>query len=154
MLTKLLCRDAIRSMLAAALLIAASISAAAQLSLAPPKSAAHPNSGKQMATLSAVIHKCLDRQATAVAGKPVDLETAAVAILARCGPELELMRNFLYTGIPNFTPGPDFWERDIEPAWKKEATKAVALARTRDPAPPASKPKPAAPPPTSNKNQI
>jgi hypothetical protein len=112
------------------------------------------NFGIQMQALGKRIHVCLDRQALAVAPKTVDLETASVAIMARCASDLDRMRQFLTTGIPNFTPGPDFWERDIEPAWKKEATKAVALARTRDPTPPASRPNPAASPPTSNKNQI
>jgi hypothetical protein len=113
---------------------------------------AEQDSGLQMGVFSKKVHVCLDREALAVAPKPVDLETAVVAIMARCSKQLLEMRNFLYTGIPNFTPSTDFWERDIEPSWTKEARKAVALARTRDMPPP--KPKSGPVPPRNDKNQI
>ena len=110
------------------------------------------NSGNQMLVLSKKIHICLDREALTVAPKQVDLETATVAIMARCSKQLQEIRNFIYTGIPNFTPNVDFWEKDIEPTWLKEARKKIALARTRDA--PVAKPKPALPAPQNNKNQI
>lgn len=131
---------------------------AAQVDLRPPiakKQAdgpASPNSGLQMGALSGKVHICLDREAIAVAPKLVDLETAAVAIMARCSKPLQDMRTFLYMGIPNFTPNPDFWEKDIEPVWAKEARNAVALARTRDA--PTPRPKPVPTSPRNDKNQI
>jgi hypothetical protein len=137
--------------LCAALAGCAAIATSSALAQAPPE---QKNFGIQMQALGKRVHLCLDRQALAVAPKPVDLETASVAIMARCASDLDRMRQFLTTGIPNFTPGPDFWGRDIEPAWKKEATKAVALARTRDPTPPGSRSPSAISPPTSDKNQI
>lgn len=110
---------------------------------------AEENAGLQMMAFSKKVHVCLDREANAVAPKPVDLETATVAIMARCSKPLEEMRNFIQTGIPNFTPNFSYWEKEIEPSWTKEARKKVALARTRDaPSPP---PKP---PAANNKNQM
>lgn len=124
------------------------MAAAALLLMVAP--AAAENSGLKMGRMITKIHACVDRQALAMAPKPVDLETASVAVLARCEPEMTALRGFLYTGIPNFTPNPDFWEKDIEPSWIKEARKAVSLARTRDI--PAPRPKPPVRP--NNQNQI
>jgi hypothetical protein len=64
--------------------------------------------------------------------------------MARCGPELQQMRKFLYTGIAGFSPDPDYWSKEIEPIYLKEARKAVAVARTRDT--PIAPPKPKTPP--------
>jgi hypothetical protein len=36
-----------------------------------------------------------------------------------------------YTGIPNFVPDPDNWEKEIEPFILKQAKEVVALERTR-----------------------
>lgn len=111
------------------------------------------NSGLQMQTFSNKVHICINIEAVAVAPKPVDLETATVAVMARCAKPLLAMRNFLYTGIPNFTPNQDFWEKDIEPVWIKEARNAVAVVRTRD-APAAPQQKTAPAPRPNGKDQI
>jgi hypothetical protein len=85
-------------------------SLSAQVDLTPPiakKPMAAPI-GNEMALRSGRLRVCLDRQALAIASKPVDLETASVAVMARCGAELSQMRQFITTGIPNFSPGPDY----------------------------------------------
>jgi hypothetical protein len=64
--------------------------------------------------------------------------------MARCGPELQQIRKFLSTGIAGFSPHPDYWAKEIEPVYLKEARKAVAVARTRDT--PIAPPKPNTPP--------
>lgn len=131
--------------------------ASAQMQILPEKRGAAPEKRPDpefsLVPLSKKLRICLDRQALIVAPKPVDLETASVAVMARCNAELIQLRRFITTGLPNFSPGPDYWEKEIEPVYMKEARKAVALARTRDlPAPPAlPKPKPMAP---NNKDQI
>jgi hypothetical protein len=131
------------------------IAAATSVLIAEPAFAQAPpaakKTGPQMEMLTKKIHACLDRQALAVAPKPVDLETASVAIMARCAGDLDRMRQFLTTGIPNFTPGADFWLKEIEPVWLKEARKKVALARTRDLLAPVQRPTPA---PQDDKNKI
>lgn len=127
----------------------------AQVDLTPPIAKKPPASpiGNEMALRSARLRACLDRQALAVAAKPVDLETASVAVMARCGAELRQMRIFMMTGIPSFSPSPDFWEKEIEPVYMKEARKAVALARTRD-APPSALPPPPKVPDKEERNKI
>jgi hypothetical protein len=140
--------------LVAVLLIGWSTTALAQLNITPtPQKGASEkkNIGNQMGALSNRLRVCLDSQAQAVAPKPVDLETASVAVMARCGPELEQMRKFLYTGIAGFSPDPDYWSREIEPVYLKEARKAVALARTRET--PIVPPKPKTPP-RDDRNKI
>lgn len=117
-----------------------------------PARAQEKNSGLQMIALSKKVHICMDRETLIIAPKPVDLETATVALMERCSKQLIDMRNFILTGIPNFTASPDFWEKEIEPTWAKEARKKIALARTRDV--PAPRPKPAPPARSDNKNQI
>jgi len=129
-------------------------SALAQLDITPPVQknlSEKKNIGNEMGMLSKKLRVCLDSQAQAVAPKPVDLETASVAVMARCGPELQLMRKFLYTGITGFSPSPDYWSKEIEPIYLKEARKAVAVARTRDTpiAPPKLKT-----PPRDDRNKI
>lgn len=131
----------------AVLLVGWSTTALAQLDTTPSHQKAaseKKNSGNQMSALSNRLRICLDSQAQAVAPKPVDLETASVAVMARCGPELQQMRKFLYTGIAGFSPDPDYWSKEIEPIYLKEARKAVAVARTRDA--PIAPPKPKTPP--------
>jgi hypothetical protein len=121
--------------------------ALAQLNITPPDQKGRSekkNIGNEMGVLSKRLRVCLDSQAQAVAPKPVDLETASVAVMARCGPELQQMRKFLYTGIAGFSPDPDYWSKEIEPVYLKEARKAVAVARTRDT--PSAPPKPKTPP--------
>jgi hypothetical protein len=107
--------------------------------------------GNEMGVLSKRLRVCLDSQALAVAPKPVDLETASVAVMARCEPELQQMRKFLYTGIAGFSPDPDYWSKEIEPVYLKEAGKAVAVARTRDTPLAPAKPKT---PPKDDRNKI
>jgi hypothetical protein len=122
-------------------------SALAQLDITPPDQKGRSekkNTGTEMGALSNKLRACLDSQAQAVAPKPVDLETASVAVMARCGPELQQMRKFLYTGIAGFSPSPDYWSKEIEPVYLNEARKAVAVARTRDT--PIAPPKPTTPP--------
>jgi hypothetical protein len=133
--------------LGAALADCAIHSASAQLDITPPDQKGRPekkNIGNEMGVLSKRLRVCLDNQAQAVAPKPVDLETASVAVMARCGPELQQMRKFLYTGIAGFSPDPDYWSKEIEPIYLQEARKAVAVARTRDA--PIAPPKPKTPP--------
>lgn len=129
------------------LLVGWSTTASAQLNITPSPQKGVPakkNLGNEMGALSNKLRVCLDSQAQAVAPKPVDLETASVAVMARCEPELHEMRKFLYTGIAGFSPHPDYWSKEIEPIYLKEARKAVAVARTRDTpiAPPKRKPPP------------
>jgi len=109
------------------------------------------NISNEMGALSKRLRVCLDSQAQAIAPKPVDLETASVAVMARCGSELQQMREFLYTGIAGFSPDPDYWSKEIEPIYLKEARKAVAVARTRDT--PTAPPKPKTPP-RDDRNKI
>jgi len=122
--------------------------------ITPPDQKGRPekkNIGNEMGVLSKRLRVCLDNQAQAVVPKPVDLETASVAVMARCGPELQQMRKFLYTGIAGFSPDPDYWSKEIEPIYLKEARKAVAVARTRDT--PSAPPKPKTPP-RDDRNKI
>jgi hypothetical protein len=87
--------------------------------------------GEDMASLGRKVRVCFDREAKTVAPKPVDLDTAGIAVMARCDAALKAMRQYIYTGLPNFVPRPDFWAKEIEPDMLKEAKKAVALERTR-----------------------
>lgn len=135
-----------KTALGLAILLGVSSSALGQPAPAKPQ-----NPSFQLGPLSKKLRACLDRQALAVAPKRVDLDTATVAVMARCAAELEQLRRFITTGIPNFSPGPDYWEKDIEPVYMKEARKAVALARTRDTPPAASQPAPA---PKDDRNKI
>jgi hypothetical protein len=131
-----------------------STAAPAQLNIAPSPQNGAPekkNSGNDMVALSNKLRICLDSRAQAVAPKPVDLETASVAVMARCEPELQQMRKFMYTGIAGFSPDPDYWSKEIEPIYLKEARKAVAIARTRDVPIAPRKPKT---PPRDERNKI
>jgi hypothetical protein len=137
-----------------AVLVGWSTSAFAQLDITPPQqkgASEKKNSGNEMVALSNKLRVCLDSQAQAVAPKPVDLETASIAVMARCGPELQQMRKFLLTGIVGFSPSPDFWSKEMEPVYLSEARKAVAVARTRDT--PIAPPKPKNPP-RDDRNKI
>jgi hypothetical protein len=138
------------------LLVGWSTTALAQPDIVPPdqkggSSSQRKNIGNGMGLLSKRLRVCLDSQARAVAPKPVDLETASVAVMARCGPELQQMRKFIYTGIAGFSPDPDYWSKEIEPIYLKEARKAIAVARTRDAPMPPPKPKT---PPRDERNKI
>ena len=138
----------------AVLLVGWSTTALAQLNIPPSPQKGAPEKksiGKEMVALSKKLRVCLDSQAQAVAPKPVDLETASVAVMARCEPELQQMRKFLYTGIADFSPHPDYWSKEIEPIYLKEARKAVAVVRTRDM--PIAPPKPKTPS-TDERNKI
>jgi hypothetical protein len=122
-------------MMVALLLVGWSTAASSQLNItaSPQKGAPEKkNLGNDMVALSNKLRICLDSRAQAVAPKPVDLETASVAVMARCEPELQQMRKFMYTGIAGFSPDPDYWSKEIEPIYLKEARKAVAIARTQD----------------------
>lgn len=138
-----------------AVLVGWSTTAFAQLDITPPHqkggSSQKKHISNEMGALSKRLRVCLDSQAQAVAPKPVDLETASVAVMARCGSELQQMRKFLYTGIAGFSPGPDYWSKEIEPVYLNEARKAVAVARTRDT--PIAPPKPKNPP-RDDRNKI
>lgn len=103
--------------------------AALYIALSTPGS--HGESGTDFAGLGRNVRVCIDRQAKIVSPKPVDLETASIAVVARCDPEVKAMRKFAYTSIPNFVPSPDWWSKEIEPAFLKRAREAVALARTQ-----------------------
>lgn len=143
--------------MAVLLIVAISGPSLGQMSILPDSPKASPekprSSSAGLVPLSKKLRICLDRQAVAVATKRVDLETASVAVMARCTSELNQIRNYILTGIPNFSPGLDYWEKDIEPIYMKEARKAVALARTRDVPPPVQAP--AAPGPrVPGKNEI
>jgi hypothetical protein len=85
--------------------------------------------GEDIATLGRKVRVCLDREAKMVAPKPVDLDTAGIAVMARFNAALKAMRHYMY--IPNFVPDPDNWEKEIEPFILKQAKEAVALERTR-----------------------
>jgi hypothetical protein len=87
--------------------------------------------GQRFAALGRAVGECIKREARLVAAKQVDLETASIAVLARCKREMETFRQFVSTGIPNFNPQPDWWDKEIEPGILKRAREAVALARTR-----------------------
>jgi hypothetical protein len=138
----------------AALLVGWSTTTLAQLDITPPDQkggSQKKNISNEMGALSKRLRVCLDSQAQAIAPKPVDLETVSVAVMARCGSELQQMRKFLYTGIAGFSPDPDYWSKEIEPIYLKEARKAVAVARTRDT--PTAPPKPKTPP-RDDRNKI
>jgi hypothetical protein len=123
-----------RFLIVAVLLVGWSTTASAQLNITPSPQKGAPekeNIGNEMGALSNRLRVCLDSQAQAVASKRVDLETASVAVMARCEPELRQMRKFMYSGIAGFSPNPDYWSKEIEPIYLKEAQKAVAVARTR-----------------------
>jgi hypothetical protein len=141
-------------MMVAVLLVGWCSTASAQLNITPSHQKGAPEKkdiGNEMGALSNKLRVCLDLQAQDVAPKPVDLETASVAVMARCEPQLQQMRKFLYTGIAGFSPHPDYWSKEIEPIYLKEARKAVAVARTRDTPRPPPKPKS---PPRDERNKI
>lgn len=130
--------------LLAAAPVAAQVDLKRQLLPAPKERA--PNSGGKMMALSKQIHACLDDQVPLIAIRPIDLETASLAAIVRCSAPLNRMRDFLLTGIPNFTPSPDFWTKEIEPEWLNQAKRKVALFRSLMKYPPgASPPEPAHP---------
>ena len=90
-----------------------------------------PVTADRFAALGRALGVCINREARLVAPKQVDLETASVAVLARCKSEAEAFRHFVYTSLPNFNPAPDWWDKEMEPGFLKRAREAVAVARTR-----------------------
>jgi hypothetical protein len=87
--------------------------------------------GQRFAALGRALGECINREALLVAPKQVDLETASIAVLARCKGEAEALRQFVFTGLPNFDPSPDWWSNEMEPGFIKRAREAVAVARTK-----------------------
>jgi hypothetical protein len=74
---------------------------------------------------------CFRKEAKNVAAKPVDLDTAGLAVIVRCAQPLAAMRTYVMTQMPDFTPKPDFWDREMEPGYLKQARQLIALERTK-----------------------
>ncbi len=90
------------------------------------------DAGEQFAALGRNVGTCIKTQAAIVSKKAVDLETAAISVIARCRSETGAMRAFIYGGgLPNFVPRQGWWEKELEPDILKTAREAVALERTK-----------------------
>jgi len=109
----------------------AAVCLSVSLLAAMPSKLIADEAGQRFAALGRALGECINREARVIAPKKVDLETASIAVLARCKREAETFRQFIYTGLPSFNPAPDWWDKEIEPGFLKRAREAVALARTR-----------------------
>jgi hypothetical protein len=96
----------------------------------PPERFCVPCGRAETAALSDAATDCIRREARNVAPKPVDLDTAATAVLARCSAELWAEEKEFVNRYKGFRDYASEQYKRVNAARLDQALKAVALART------------------------
>jgi hypothetical protein len=84
----------------------------------------------ETAALSDAATDCIRREAASIASKPVDLDTAATAVLARCNAELWAEEKAFVNRYAGYRDIASEQFKRVRAARLEQAYKAVALART------------------------
>jgi len=84
----------------------------------------------QRTALSAAIGDCIQREAVAIAPKPVDLETATEVILARCNSHLWAEERAYIDRFPGNPAYAQEQFREMAAVRADQARREIALART------------------------